>query len=122
MRRAVLVKGLRLHWAALSNPAAAVYPCIFVNGRAAPLGVVLDQFELGDIEAVEVYGPETLQHDRLVGKFAASPPTHLCGAPPDRSMGFAPSSEGILTTMRVPLGREPGSRQMISALVIWLRQ
>jgi len=120
--RPVLMKGLRLHWAALSNPGAAVYPCIFVNGRAAPQGVSLDQFELGDIEAIEVYGPGTLQWDRLVGKFAASPPSHLCGARPDRSMGFAPSSEGIATTMRVPLGREPGSRQMISVLVIWLRQ
>jgi hypothetical protein len=122
LARPVLMKGLRLHWDALSQPGTAVYPCIFVNGRAAPQGVLLDQFALNDIEAIEVYAPGTLQHDRLVGKFAASPPPYLCGAQPERSMGFAPSAEGIRTTMRVPLGHEMGSGQMISVLVIWLRQ
>jgi hypothetical protein len=122
LARPLLIKGLRLHWDALSRPGTAVYPCIFVNGRAAPQGVMLDQFELGDIEAIEVYGPGTLQHDRLVGKFAASPPPYRCGARPERSMGFAPSAEGIRTTMQVPLGHEMGSGQMISVMVIWLRQ
>lgn len=122
LARPLLLKGLRLHWNALSSPGTAVYPCIFVNGRAAPQSVLLDYFELGDIEAIEAYGPGTQQHERLVGKFAASPPMYPCGAPPDRSMGFAPSPEGIATTIRVPLGTEMGSRQMISVLVIWLRQ
>lgn len=122
LAKPILMKGLRLHSAALSNPGSPEYPCIFVNGRAAPRSMLLDYFELGQIEAVEAYGYGTQQHERLVGKFAASPPLYPCGAASERSMGFAPSPEGIKTTMRVPLGREPGSRQMISVLVIWLRQ
>jgi len=122
LARPVLMKGLRLHWAALSSPGTEVYPCIFVNGRYAPRGVMLDQFELQDIEAIEVYAPGTLQFDRLVGKFAGSPPPYRCGEQPSRSVGFSPSPEGIATTMQIPLGTEMGSGQMISVLVIWLRQ
>jgi hypothetical protein len=110
------MKGLRVHWDALSDPGTGVYPCIFVNGRSAPQGVLLDYFELGQIEAIEAYGYGTQQWDRLVGKFAASPPMHPCGAAPSRHIGFAS------TTIRIPLGREMGSRQMIAVVVIWLRQ
>lgn len=116
LARPVLMKGLRLHWDALSSPGTSVYPCIFVNGRYAPQGVLLDQFELGDIEAIEVYAPGTLQHERLVGKFAASAPPYACGAAPSRHIAFDS------TTIKIPLGAEMGSRQMISVLVIWLRK
>jgi hypothetical protein len=116
LARPLLMKGLRLHWDALSRPGTAVYPCIFVNGRAAPQGVLLDQFELGDIEAIEVYGPGSLQYERLAGKFAAPPLPYACGARPSRYIAFEK------TSIRIPLGDEMGSAQMISVLVIWLRQ
>ena len=119
--RPLLLKGLRLHPQALSNPGSAIYPCIFVNGRPAPGSVLLDYFELGDIEAIEAYGPGTQQWDRLVGKFAGPRPLHACGQIVEMSMGFEPTN-GYTTTMRVPLGVTAESRTMIGVLVIWLRQ
>ena len=114
--RPLLLKGLRLHPDAVSSPGTAVYPCIFVNGRPAPMSVLLDYFELGDIEAIEAYGPGSLQWDRLVGKFAGPRPMHPCGQTVAMSLGFPG------TTMRVPLGMTAESRTMIGVLVIWLRQ
>lgn len=119
LARPLLMKGLRLHPAALSNPGSAVYPCIFVNGRPMGASLLLDYFELGEIEAIEAYGPGTLQWDRLVGKFAASRPSHLCGAAVDRALMINALGAG---QMAVPLGRSPDTRGMISVLVIWLRQ
>ena len=66
-------------------------------------------------EAIEVYAPGTLQHERLVGKLAASPSPYACGAAPSRHIAFDS------TTIKIPLGRAMGSSQMISVLVIWLR-
>jgi len=113
--RPVLMKGLRLHWDALSSPGTAVYPCIFVNGRRAPQGVLLDQFLAGDIEAIEVYSPSSRQYDRLAGKFAVDS-SYPCGQQPSRHIAFDS------TTITIPLGPEMGSSQMISVLVIWLRK
>ena len=121
LARPLLLKGLRLHPQALSNPGSAIYPCIFVNGRPAPGSILLDYFELGDIEAIEAYAPGTQQWDRLVGKFAGPRPMHACGQIVEMSMGFAPT-DGYETTMRVPLGVTAESRTMIGILVIWLRQ
>lgn len=116
LARPLLLKGLRLNPAALSDPSSPGYPCIFVNGRAAPWSVLLDYFEVGQIEAIEAYGWGTHQYERLVGKFSASPPLRPCGARFSRFIGFDS------TSIRIPLGAEPGSRQMIAVLVIWLRQ
>jgi hypothetical protein len=116
LARPLLMKGLRLHPAALSNPGSDVCPCIFVNGRPVPQSVWLDYFELGEIEAIEAYAPGTLQWDRLVGRFAGPRPMHPCGMPTIRSRGF----DG--TSIRQPLGMSPDSRGMIGVLVIWLRQ
>ena len=121
LARPLLLKGLRLHPQALSNPGSAIYPCIFVNGRPAPGSVLLDYFELGDIEAIEAYGPGTQQWDRLVGKFAGTRPMQPCGQIVEMSMGFTPT-DGYATTMRAPLGVTAESRTMIGVLVIWLRQ
>lgn len=121
LARPLHLKGLRIHPQALSNPGTAIYPCIFVNGKPAPNSVLLDYFELGEIEAIEAYGPGSPQWDRLVGKFAGPRPMHPCGQITEMSMGFAPTN-GYATTMRVPLGVTAESRTMIGVLVIWLRQ
>jgi hypothetical protein len=121
LARPLLLKGLRIHPQAISNPGSAIYPCIFVNGRPAPGSVLLDYFELGEIEAIEAYGPGSLQWDRLVGKFAGPRPMHPCGQTTEMSMGFTPT-DGYATTMRVPLGVTAESKTMIGVLVIWLRQ
>jgi hypothetical protein len=119
LARPLLLKGLRLHPAALSNPGSAVYPCIFVNGRPMGSSLLLDYFELGEIEAIEAYGPGTHQWDRLVGRFAASRPLHPCGAAADRTLVLNASGSGKIG---VPLGRSQDTRGMISVLVIWLRR
>ena len=119
LARPLLLKGLRLHPAALSYPGSAVYPCIFVNGRPMGSSLLLDYFELGEIEAIEAYGPGTHQWDRLVGRFAASRPLHRCGEAVDRTLMLNASGGGKIG---VPLGRSQDSRGMISVLVIWLRR
>jgi hypothetical protein len=119
LARPLLMKGLRLHPAALSNPGTAIYPCIFVNGRPAGGSMLLDYFELGDIEAIEVYAPGTVQWDRLVGRFAGSRPLHPCGQAVDRSMIINALNDSKVS---IPLGRDVDTRGMIGVLVIWLRQ
>jgi hypothetical protein len=116
LARPLLLKGLRLHPLAMSDPGSAVYPCIFVNGRPMGQALWLDHFELGDIEAIEAYGPGTVQWDRLVGRFAGARPLHPCGQAVDRFQQIDARS-----TIRIPLGRDPDSRGMIGVLVIWLR-
>ena len=118
--RPLLLKSLRLHPAAVYDPMSPAYPCIFVNGRPAPQSTLLDQFAVGDIEAIEAYGFGTQQHERLAGKFAAMSMGRPCGAAPTRSMTFEGPTKGE-PGFRTPAIRESTARGMIAVVVIWLR-
>lgn len=120
--RPLIMKGLRLHPRALQDPMSPTYPCIYVNGRLASRFTLLDQFEVGEIVAIEAYGYGTLQWDRLAGKLSLlmkrSP---ACGVPPTRSQVFegpTPGSPGLRTR---PVS-EPYTKESIGVIVIWLRQ
>ena len=107
--------GMRLTTKARESALDDTYPCIFVNGRYLGRFVTLDQFSVGDVEAIELYGPETRQWKYELQNLV--PPVQpACGAAPR----YYRDENGILRPVPPSVANE--QRQQIAAIVIWLKQ
>ena len=110
--RSVITRDLHLNESALMDPGNGLYPCIFVNGRQMPIGTSLDEFAVGDVETIEVYGYKSVQDQQLKHMRLDSRP--VSGEPP---CGQVPSD-------RLPPSKRShvNPRQQISTVVIWLKK
>lgn len=115
---AVLSRDLRLSPLALGDPMDPSYPCLFVDGKAMPQGTSLDEFTVGDVESVEVYGvgttgDATLKQTRVDGLALGGYP---CGNYLPQSLPVGPASY-----FPAPISRN-SARTQIGSVVIWIRQ
>jgi Carboxypeptidase regulatory-like domain len=127
--RSLLMKDLRFHPAALSDPTDPSYPCIWVNGHEMPHGWSLNALSVDDILAFEVYGLNSPQDRSLKATRGDVKPVE--GIPPcgifrgSASLSdAAPSRTGRSPTApsSAPQFREINPRMMIGSIVVWLRQ
>jgi len=122
LARPLLLKSMRLHPSALSDPMSPAYPCIFINGRLASRYTFLEHFNVGEIVAIETYGFGSLQYERLAGRLSSLPTRRpACGSMPRRQRSFRGPTNGSEGLHGASFG-ELTDRGMIAVVVIWLRQ
>ncbi len=128
--RSLIIKDLRFHPAALSNPMDKAYPCIWVNGHEMPHGWSLDAISVDDMVVIEIYGLNTPQDRSLKNRRGDVRP--VSGQPPCGQFRANASPTDELPQPRrdaqaqtahniAPPIREVNPRLMIGSVVVWLK-